>query len=226
MSGLLGKSNIGGSTGKAYAAISVTYPVGSVCTCSNGSKTLKAKDTSGSFLFLVPFGGNWVITVTDGTRTAQKTVTINAGNRSANLSISYSLTIISNGDVLIPMENRMGSVATPTWTKSGNYRVVGITGGRPGGRCTTNKIDLAPYSKLRVTAYTDQRLRIGVGSSFSASTDDGVLALLPSYVSVSTSLTTLELDLSSYNGLYYIGCIVATSAMRANGYIKDLELIA
>lgn len=69
---MIGRTNAGGGggTGKAYAAISVTYPIGSVCTCSNGSKTLKAKDTSGSFLFLVPSGGEWTVSCTDGTDTA------------------------------------------------------------------------------------------------------------------------------------------------------------
>lgn len=42
----------GGGIKEGYALIAVTYPSGSVCTCMNGSKTLKAKDTSGAFCLL------------------------------------------------------------------------------------------------------------------------------------------------------------------------------
>ena len=39
---------------KAFAVIGVTYPAGSVCTCSDGIKTLKLKDTGGQDFFLIP----------------------------------------------------------------------------------------------------------------------------------------------------------------------------
>lgn len=52
----------GGGGGEAYAAISVTYPAGSICTCSQtGQDTLTAEDTSGAWLFVVPVGGEWRI---------------------------------------------------------------------------------------------------------------------------------------------------------------------
>ena len=47
----------GGSSAKVYAVIGVTYPSGATCTCTNGSKTLTAKDTSGKAIFVIPSGG-------------------------------------------------------------------------------------------------------------------------------------------------------------------------
>ena len=42
---------------KIYAVIGVTYPSGSTCTCTNGSKTLTAKNTSGKAIFVIPSAG-------------------------------------------------------------------------------------------------------------------------------------------------------------------------
>lgn len=64
------------SIGNAFAVISVTYPEGSVCTCANGNKVLKAKDTSGQALFLVPCAGVWVISIALGTAVDSKSVEI------------------------------------------------------------------------------------------------------------------------------------------------------
>ena len=41
----------GGGIGEITSAIAVTYPAGSTCTATNGTKILTAKDTSGFALF-------------------------------------------------------------------------------------------------------------------------------------------------------------------------------
>lgn len=46
---------------KLFAAIGVTYPEGSTCTCTNGTKTLKAKNTSGQWVFAIPEAGTWTV---------------------------------------------------------------------------------------------------------------------------------------------------------------------
>ena len=71
---MVGRTNAGGA-GELRSVIAVTYPEGSVCTCSNGTKTLKAKDTSGKALFNVTVG-EWTVSCTDGSETAIKTVSI------------------------------------------------------------------------------------------------------------------------------------------------------
>ena len=47
--------------GIPYAVIGVTYPSGSVCTCTSGTLTLTAKDTSGKAMFIIPSAGTWTV---------------------------------------------------------------------------------------------------------------------------------------------------------------------
>ena len=61
-----------------YAVIGVTYPAGSICTCSNGSKTLTTKDTSGKAMFIIPSAGTWTVTAVSGSKSKSKVVSITA----------------------------------------------------------------------------------------------------------------------------------------------------
>lgn len=90
-------NDIHGGGGDAYAAISVTYPAGSVCTCSQtGQDTLTAEDTSGSWLFVVPVSGTWTITATNGEKTATKTVEVEQFGI-YKVSLAYNLLLMSPG---------------------------------------------------------------------------------------------------------------------------------
>lgn len=62
--------------GRVFSIIAVTYPAGSVCTCSDGTTTLTARDTSGKALFNVPSAGTWTVTVVNGYETASKTIDV------------------------------------------------------------------------------------------------------------------------------------------------------
>ena len=91
---MVGKTNVAGA--RLRAVIAVTYPEGSICTCSNGTKTLKARDTSGKALFNVTVG-EWTVSCTDGSRTKSASVSITADGQSESVALSYSLNIIVNG---------------------------------------------------------------------------------------------------------------------------------
>ena len=69
---------VGIGAGKPYAIIGVTYPAGSICTCSNGSKTLTTKDTSGKTMFIIPYAGTWTVTAVSGSKSKSKAVSITA----------------------------------------------------------------------------------------------------------------------------------------------------
>lgn len=68
----------GGSSAKVYAVIGVTYPAGSTCTCTDGAKTLTAKDTTGKALFVIPYAGTWTVKAVSGNKSKSKTVSITA----------------------------------------------------------------------------------------------------------------------------------------------------
>lgn len=74
------------------ATIAVTYPSGSTCTCSNGTTTLTAPNTTGSYTFTVPSAGTWTVKSTNGTDTAQQAISITTNGQSASVTLSYKPT--------------------------------------------------------------------------------------------------------------------------------------
>ena len=80
------------------ATITVTYPAGSTCTCTNGSTVLTAPDTSGSYTFILTNAGTWTVSCTDGTKTASKTVSITTDGQTASVTLMYQLVLYNAGD--------------------------------------------------------------------------------------------------------------------------------
>ena len=69
----------GGGTGGTGATLTVTAPAGATVTVSkDGKSKTKVADTGGVAVFNGLSSGDWTLSITDGTQTAQKTVTITA----------------------------------------------------------------------------------------------------------------------------------------------------
>lgn len=69
----------GGGGGGVGAALTVIAPAGCTVTVSKDGKTkTKVADDAGTALFKGLEGGEWTVTITDGSQTAQKTVTVTA----------------------------------------------------------------------------------------------------------------------------------------------------
>ena len=83
-----------------YAVIGVTYPSGATCTCTNGSKTLTAKDTTGKALYVIPSAGTWTVKAVKGSKSKSKAVSINAEGQVATVTLTYGLYIFKNGSGL------------------------------------------------------------------------------------------------------------------------------
>jgi len=87
----------GVSFGGTYAFIKAAYPEGSTCTCTNGSTTLTAEDTSGNYTFAieVPSSGTdtWTVSCTNGNDIANKAVSI-VNAEIITISIDYIHQII------------------------------------------------------------------------------------------------------------------------------------
>ena len=80
---------LGGGGSKVVASIVVSYPAGSTCTCTLGSRVLTAKDTSGKWVFGLPSTGNWVIKATSGSKSKSKTVSITAEGQVKNVTLMF-----------------------------------------------------------------------------------------------------------------------------------------
>lgn len=80
------------------ATIAVTYPAGSTCTCTNGSTTLTASGTSGSYTFTVPRAGTWTVKAVQGSKSTSKNVTITSNGQSVSVTLEYLLYLYNEGD--------------------------------------------------------------------------------------------------------------------------------
>ena len=134
----------GGGGVKLFAVIGVTYPAGSVCTCAKGTKSYKAKNTSGLALFAVPEVGDWTVSCTDGTQTASKTVTISAEGEAVNVALAYNLLIINGTDTSISGGwATSSSNATYTATLTAGGLNINGPGGGARGTCYMNTFNAA-----------------------------------------------------------------------------------
>lgn len=141
--------------GIPYAVIGVTYPAGSTCTCTNGTRTLTAKDTTGEAMFIIPSAGTWTVTAVDGDKTASKAAEITAEGQVEAIELSYYLTLFDHND------GGDNTAVTGGWVFDGggtgkienNYIILDTganakdTGARAG---TVNAIDPNKYSKLEI----------------------------------------------------------------------------
>ena len=120
---------VGGGSGSGsdtYAFIIVAYPAGSTCTASDGTTTLAAPDTSGSWVCKLPNAGTWTVTSTNGTDTASATVTITTEGQSESVALSYALYLVKDGILLRQFDYlRSGTTVTQ---QSDNVLMSGTSG--------------------------------------------------------------------------------------------------
>lgn len=199
------------------ATINITYPAGSTCTCSDGTTTLSAPDTSGTWACVVPNAGTWTLSCTDGTESTSEAVTITTDGQSVSAVLSYALWLYKDGDTC---DTVSGGWSSPVWGGNDFSKVVTfnessmqisteVFGGSVGyGHVFTNSvIDLSEIStlKFRIT---------GIGETSSASNQFSFRLCvaskfpneqLPSFpVSLSITKTGLfSVDVSSMNA----GCV-------------------
>lgn len=186
------------------ATINVTYPSGSTCTATDGTKTLTAPDTSGTWNCVVPNAGTWTIAISNGSGSSNsKDVVIETDGQSETVSIAYIYWILNGGET---------ADYTGGWTKNGNA-VGGTTGEKDGIYFKTTSStsgslfmktrisDFAKYSSLKITQTTK------VNGHFFKLTDGSGNTLAE--VSTYTNTSPVVIDLSSLNlssdKLYRIG---------------------
>lgn len=199
------------------ATINITYPAGSTCTCTDGTTTLTAPDTSGTWACIVPNAGTWTATSTSGTETDSKAIAITTDGQNTSVELSYATYLYNLGDVCdtltggwqaigkynAPIDNGgyMGSPSAVNGTASLDISL----GGSCGLVVTKNKIDLTGYQTLTfrgdVTTLGECSLAI-----WSSTTGDYMPSSVAS-AAISTTGVSVEcsLDLSAITGSYYIG---------------------
>lgn len=182
------------------ATINITYPAGSTCTCSDGTTTLSAPDTSGTWACIVPNAGTWTVTSTSGAETDSKAVTITTDGQSTSVELSYALFLFK--------PNAPSDIIAGEWEMPGNSTVTAeaelvvksvnnYNGDRNISARTKGQIDLTEYSTLQATCKasggSNTKLEVYSGSSVVAS------------AAIGTNLTTVTVDISALSGLHSIG---------------------
>lgn len=216
----------GGSGNKVFAVIGATYPAGSICTCSNGSKTLTTKDTSGRAMFVIPSAGTWTVTAVSGSKSKSKAVSITAEGQVENVTLTYELVLFNNGvvsgyawdssnvesgygyaqvsDGLIYLGGFTwdnGLVFKPGWGEIGISSAIGLSD------YSTLKVRLNKIDSAKGTA------KIQVGTT--ALGDDTATTTV-----TLTAGTTTSLDISSITGSKYISLYAQSDTSDYGNSIK------
>lgn len=224
-----------------YAIISVTYPEGSVCTCSNGSVTLTAKDTSGKALFVIPEAGTWTVTAVSGSQSKSAAVEITAEGQVETVVLSYELIVFNNGDQNTEVT---GGITKTGYTLSGYNSTVNsqvtigetivLKGVAPGGATSTDKnglvgtaniIDMSPYKTLRVKG-TVTGWAPGAAVYIGVNKSKTVTRKPLAYISITTNETNFErtLSLPSNQTELYVFALAARADGTDKQYTTTLTL--
>ena len=216
---IIGNPIMLGGGAKAFAVIGVTYPAGSVCTCTDGTKTLTLKDTGGQGFFLIPYAAAWTVTATDGTNTKAKSVEITSEGQSVSVALSYQL-ILFDGGVVEPWTvinaNPTATISDTIYLYAKGSSMV-VSSVR-----TTNKIDVSGYSTLKYTVtenvvpnHSFMCVTSSTAAPINAGTSNTVTSDVVTY-GKPNGTGAYEVDLSEVTGSYYVS--PAVGHYRGSGF--------
>ena len=188
------------------ATINITYPVGSVCTATDGVTTLTAPDTSGTWKCVVPNAGTW--TARESAKGFSDSVSINSSGDSAKLDVT-KLWLYKNGD--LRTDNTGGWNATGWTTEattvagvldSNRIKMYGASG-KNTVLATNKKVSFSGLSTLIVDC---NMLSIAGGNALTLSTNNAKGNVYNTrYGHVSSSVTgkqQLKLSISGNDSAY------------------------
>lgn len=135
------------------ATISVTYPVGSTCTATDGVTTLQAPDTSGTWACIVPNAGSWTVSCTDGTKTQSSTVSIATDGESQSVTLAYELYLYKDGETDITWSGNHGTDTSTYLVMQTRHAYNGASGYNSAGWKQSDTTISVPgwASKLNIT---------------------------------------------------------------------------
>lgn len=201
----------GGGTGKAFAAISVTYPVGSICTATNGRKTVKAKDTTGKWLCFIPEDGEWIITATNGSISTSQRVFVES-RTTYTVKLAFGK-LFENGDQFDYVTGGWQCINAydsqcqlGTMTIGNDIRVsLGSGANQAAFASPKNRIDLTEYNTLRIHVSDSNQnppwIYVYISSVNNTTMRTNNVA---SFGGNSTIGGNIEIDISKITGSYYI----------------------
>ena len=136
------------------ATISVSWPAGSACACTDGQQVLNAPDTSGSYTFNVPNTGEWTVTCTNGgDKTASKSVSITAEGQTETVTLAYAYVLYEAGTKYVDFTDKNVALGSSITWGSTNVTINVPSSISAIWATFTNSatVNLSNYSKLKCT---------------------------------------------------------------------------
>lgn len=178
------------------ATINVTYPAGSTCTCSDGTTTLTAPNTSGSWTCIVYNAGTWTVSSTDGDKSKSADVVIITNGQTESVTLLYITYLFKDGETYDSL--------TGGWDGTVNAEKQAleflVAAGKTVNMATKSKVDMTDYSTI--SAKTDANIR---GVSLSLIIEDSFASSRPlAQAALATASDEVSLDISNITGSHLI----------------------
>lgn len=196
------------------ATINITYPAGSTCTCSDGTTTLSAPDTSGTWVCTVPNAGTWTVSSTDGDTSKSADVVITTDGQTESVTLLYITYLFKDGETYDSLTG--GWQGTVDAEKQA--LLLAPAAGKTAMAYTKSKVDLTNFST--VSARTNSNAFIGFNIIIaSAINTSGQVAT----ASLNGTETELSLDISSITGEYFVW-LSAYSEKGSTRYVYEVSM--
>ena len=205
------------------ATIHVTYPAGSTCTATDGTTTLTAPDTSGTWDCVVPNAAVWTVSLDSGfaetvdvttsgvTYTVDKWHLYNRGNECTAVTGGWGA-----DDFGYSWAGVTGNIS-PITKNENSIVISGVAGSKVGIFGTKNKIDITKYTKLTMK-YSLEGSNANNSLYLSSSRDATINTAIAKASCQIGNNQTAELDLTGVtDGSYYVlACVDGSAQMEIN----------
>lgn len=178
------------------ATINITYPAGSTCTCTDGTTTLTAPDTSGTWACIVPNAGTWTVSSTDGDKSKSADVVIITNGQTESVTLLYITYLFKDGETYDSLTGGWGG----TVNAEKQALEFLVAAGKTVNMATKSKVDMTDYSTI--SAKTDANIR---GVSLSLIIEDSFASSRPlAQAALATASDEVSLDISNITGSHLI----------------------
>lgn len=197
------------------ATINITYPAGSTCTCSDGTTTLSAPDTSGTWACIVPNAGTWTVSSTDGDKSKSADVVITTDGQTESVTLLYITYLFKDGETYDSL--------TGGWQGMVNAEKQALqlyaSAGKTANAWTKSKVDMTDYSTISVK--TDANVP---NVSLSLIVEDSIVASKPvAKAELNTASDEVSLDISNITGSHFIR-LYSYSEKGGSRYVYEVSM--
>lgn len=197
------------------ATINVTYPAGSTCTCSDGTTTLTAPNTSGTWACIVPNAGTWTVGSTDGDKSKSADVVITTDGQTESVTLLYITYLFKDGETYDSLTG--GWQGTVNAEKQALQLIV--QAGKTQNVHTKSKVDMTDYSTISVK--TDANVH---NVSLYLIIEDSIVASKPvAKAELNTASDEVSLDISNITGSHFIR-LYSYSEKGGSRYVYEVSM--